>query len=57
MAVVVKFPCRSSATQQKRPREVQDIAALPAEVIVFPRMSLIDLRSISEAMRAADREG
>jgi hypothetical protein len=56
MAMVVKFPSRSNATQQERPRKVQDPAALPAEVIVFPRMSLADLRSISEAMRA-DREG
>jgi hypothetical protein len=55
MAMVVKFPFRSNETQQERPREVQDPAALSAEVIVFPRMSLVDLRSISEAMRA-DRE-
>jgi hypothetical protein len=55
MAMVVKFPSRSNETQQERPREVQDPAALSAEVIVFPRMSLVDLRSISEAMQA-DRE-
>ena len=56
MTMVVKFPSRPNATRHERPREVQDAAALPAEVIVFPRMSLADLRGISEAMRA-DREG
>lgn len=55
MAMVVKFPSRCNETQQERPREVHGPAALPAELIVFPRMSLVDLRSISEAMRA-DRE-
>ena len=52
MAIVVKFPSRSPETQQGRPREVHGPAALPAEVIVFPRMGLADLLSISEAMRA-----
>lgn len=56
MAMVVKFPSRSNETRQERPREVRDAAALPAEVIVFPRMSLVDLLGISEAMRA-EREG
>jgi hypothetical protein len=54
LAIVVKFPPRFHETQQERPREIHG-PAVPAEVIVFPRMSLVDLRSISEAMRA-DRE-
>ena len=55
MAIVVRFPARFHETQQERPREIHGPAVPPAEVIIFPRVSLVDLRSISEAIRA-DRE-